>query len=316
MNIGIINGDKSTFPNLALMKISAYHKGRGDNVELANIFGKYDKCYCSRVFSFSTENNDLIDYFLPDCGGTGFSLTKKLPDEIEQCKKLDYSLYPNCNFSIQLFSRGCVNKCSFCVVPKKEGSIYPIEPMELNPRGEYIEVYDNNFFQNPEYLNAIRYLTKVGQPVKMNGIDIRTITEENCHYLNQLKIKDSIYFAWDFIQDEKKVIDGILKIKQKIKLYKLKCYVLCGFNSTINEDLYRIYKLIELGIEPYAMAYLGKENKFRANFLMKDLQRWCNNKYLIKSCKFENYKPRVGNFTWGEFIKEYGNTPTNKLNIN
>lgn len=98
MNIGIINGDKSTFPNLALMKISAYHKGRGDNVELANIFGKYDKYYCSRVFSFSTENNDLIDLFSPDCVGTGFNLTKKLPDEIEKCKKLDYSLYPNCNF--------------------------------------------------------------------------------------------------------------------------------------------------------------------------------------------------------------------------
>ena len=292
MNIGLINGDKSTFPNLALMKISAYHKEKGDNVELANIFGKYDKCYASRVFSFSTENNDLIDLFQPECGGTGFNVEKKLDPEIDAIKEPDYSIYPNSNFSIQYYSRGCIRNCPFCLVREKEGIIQPCEPMALNPKGEYIEVLDNNFFANKEWKFAVEDLMKTKQPISLNGVDVRIITDEQAFTLSKLKLKKKIHIAWDDVNTN--VLDGIETLIKHVKPYKIMCYILVGFNSTIEEDLYRINKINEYGITPFVMPYRDIENNKEPSLYAKDIARWCNMQAVRKSCKFEDYEPRRG----------------------
>jgi hypothetical protein len=132
MNIGLVDIDShGGFPNLALMKIAAFHKAQGDSVEHANpLFGHYDRVYMSKIFTFTP---DYLYSF--DCevvkGGTGYNMFTSLPDEIETMQP-DYTIYPNCDFSIQFFSRGCIRQCPFCIVRKKEGYIHSVEPMQLN----------------------------------------------------------------------------------------------------------------------------------------------------------------------------------------
>lgn len=150
MNIGLIDVDGHNFPNYALMKISAYHKSIGDTVEWADpMFGEYDLVYKSKIFTFTPDNMDVYECKVLK-GGTGYDIKSKLPDYIESHTMLDYTIYPQFNFSIQFLSRGCIRRCPFCLVREKEGYIYPVEPLNLNSKGEWIEVLDNNFFANPE----------------------------------------------------------------------------------------------------------------------------------------------------------------------
>ncbi len=155
MKIGLIDVDGHNFPNLALMKISAHHKGRGDSVEWVNHFERYDRVYMSKVFTFSPDITTVIDAPEIIRGGTGYGITSRLPDEIESVTAPDYSIYPQYPFSIQFFSRGCFRNCQFCLVRQKEGHIHPVAPLELNPGGRHIEVLDNNFFANPAWHEAV-----------------------------------------------------------------------------------------------------------------------------------------------------------------
>lgn len=156
MNIGLLDVDSHNFPNFALMRISAYYKTKGNNVEWATPFEHYDKVIASKVFTFTPDFNYLtLQTDIIEKGGTGYDIQKKLPPEVENSLLMDYSIYPRYNFSIQFFSRGCIRKCPFCLVREKEGYIYPVDPVELNPKGEWIEVLDNNFFANPEWRSAV-----------------------------------------------------------------------------------------------------------------------------------------------------------------
>lgn len=198
MNIGLVDVDGHNFPNFALMKISAFHKKQGDSVTWADpMFGEeYDKVYMSKIFTFSPDYPYEFDCEVVK-GGTGYDVKSQLPVEIESSLAMDYSIYPDCNYSLQFFSRGCIRKCPFCLVRDKEGYIHPVEPVELNPNGEWIEVLDNNFFANPEWKSAVDYLIRIGQPVKLHGVDIRIMNEEQAYWLNKLKRKGYIHIAWD-----------------------------------------------------------------------------------------------------------------------
>lgn len=185
MKIGLFDID-SKLPNLALMKIAAYHKQMGDTVEITTpLFANHDRYYASKIFKFSEMPN------LPkgtEIGGTGYQVESKLPIVIENCQP-DYSLYPNCDFSWQRFSTGCIRDCEFCVVRKKEGNIKAVVPMNLNPKGEYLYLLDNNFFASPNWKESILYLMKIGQRVQFEGVDVRILTDEKAVWLNKIKLK-------------------------------------------------------------------------------------------------------------------------------
>jgi len=291
----------SKIANLALMKISKYHKDQGDQVKwFMPLDADYDTCYISKIFDFSP-----MPEFEPAnavWGGTGYSVTSQLPDDMDACQP-DYDVYPDINYSIQLFSRGCPRKCKFCVVPKKEGNIHSVEPMDLNPRGEMIMILDNNFFANEYYRYNICYLKHVSQPIDfIQGIDIRIMNEEQCHYLWVLKstcgimgpsksiwnkgkdklVPKRIRFAWDNYKD--KLEKKIEMLIQYIHPHDLMCYVLIGFDSTEEEDLYRVEKLREYGVSPYIMPFNTKDP------YQKRFSRWVNHKAIFKSVAWKDYK--------------------------
>jgi len=284
MKIGLLDIDYNGFPNLALMKISSYYKFvvKAERVEWYNFTERYDRIFVSKIFNFSPDEFHYLPSDQIIKGGTGYDINIKLPNEIEEQTWLDYTIYPTCRFSIQLFSRGCIRNCSFCVVPKKEGKIKPIQCFSMNPYGKHIEVLDNNFFANPLWKEAILELIKVNQPVNFHGIDARILTEENAFYLNKLKHTKQIHIAWD---DPK--YDMVKKLKEIIKWikpYKLMCYVLIGFNSTQEQDFQRVGELRKLKIDPFVMPF-DKSDNYQNRFA-----RWVNHKAIFKSVNFENYK--------------------------
>lgn len=180
MRVSLIDVDGyKGYPNFALMKISSYHKQRGDQVEWVNKSNKYDIVYASKIFTFTPDYDyeglstlELIK------GGTGYDISTTLQDPIEQVKTLDYSLYPECDYSLVFLSRGCIRRCKFCIVSKKEGYIHSVEPVELNPKGKWVDVLDNNFFASPDWREHIEYLKTLKQPINFRGVDLRIMTDE------------------------------------------------------------------------------------------------------------------------------------------
>ncbi len=293
MNIGIVDVDGHNFPNFALMKISAWHKLQGDNVEIAlPMFGNYDRVYQSKIFTFTPDSADFDGKCEVVRGGTGYDIHSRLPECIEQSTAMDYSLYPQHPFSIQFFSRGCIRRCPFCLVHDKEGKIHPVEPVQLNPNGEWIEVLDNNFFANPDWKSAIDYLIKVGQKVNLHGVDIRIMNEEQAYWLNKLRLRRNIHIAWDLPALD--LTDKLREVTRYIKPYKIMCYVLVGFNSTIEQDMYRIETLRSFGIKPYVMPYRDFENKRTPSQYEKDLAQYVNKLQIFKTCSFAEFMPRKG----------------------
>jgi len=238
----------------------------------------YDKVYAFSLFDFTPKTYVRKDMIT---GGTGFNIESRLPPEIEAAD-LDYSIFPDCDYSIIWFSRGCFRNCPFCVVREKEGYIHPVTPKNLNPNGKYIKVMDNNFFGNPEWRTAVDTLLEWNQPVDMQGFDIRIFDDEQGEALNKLKHYKAFKFAWDNPRDN--LDDKIEKLLEYIKPSKLMCYVLIGYWSTPEEDLYRVMHLWdEYKIHAFSMPY----DKF--NNYQKDFSRWCNNKIIFKTRSWEEY---------------------------
>lgn len=298
--IGLIDVDGHNFPNLALMRLSAWHKAKGDAVEWADSMfgGKYDRIYKSKIFTFTPDDTTPWDCEVVK-GGTGYDVRSRLPIEVESSTAMDYSLYPQYGFSIQFFSRGCIRHCPFCLVHDKEGGIHPVEPLQLNPRGKHIEVLDNNFFANPEWRSAVDYLLATRQKVNLHGVDIRIMDEEQAYWLNKLPLQKPIHIAWDLPQID--LTDKLREVLRYIKPSKIYCYVLIGFNSTPEQDLYRLERLKELKILPFVQPYRDFKNEREPSQYEKDLARWANRAWLFKSMDFKDYSPRKG-FTCKEYF--------------
>lgn len=282
MRVGLIDIEPKVF-NTAYMQISAHHKRIGDTVEWWSPLtdSQFDKVYCSSLFDF-TDKSEVPDRAI--CGGTGFDVKSDLaipPGDY------DYSIYPKCDRSIVWFSRGCVRNCPWCVVMQKEGHIRAVRPKNLNPRGKYIVVQDNNFFENEEWQKAIWRLQMWGQPVDFQGIDVRVITDFQCEMLAALKHHKQIKVAWDNPADGEEVIDGIVRLGKYVKMWRIMCYVLIGFLSSEAEDLLRVETLRELGVDPFVMAY------DKLDLYQKAFARWVNHKAIFKSVEWKDYKGRV-----------------------
>lgn len=292
--IGLIDVDGHNFPNLALMRLASWHRGQGDHVEWAMpLFGEYDRIYASKIFTFTPDFNP-IEYHADEIirGGTGYDIKSRLPEEVEKHTGLAYDLYPQYHYSVQFYSRGCIRHCPFCLVHDKEGAINPVRPMQWNPKGQWIEVLDNNFFANPQWREAISDLKAQRKPVKFHGVDIRIMDEEQAQALNSLRLKNGVHIAWDLPEiDLTKQLERITKI---IHPSKIVCYVLVGFNSTREQDLYRLRTLKRLGILPFVQPYRDYENHHQPTQYEKDIARWANRMWLFNTQDFLDYEPRKG----------------------
>lgn len=300
MKIGILDIDGHNFPNFALMKISNYWKSVGADVEWATPFEHYDIIYRSKIFTFTPDDMQYYDADKFVRGGTGYDIRSVLPWQIEE-SQLDYSIYPQYNFSIMFFSRGCIRKCPFCLVYDKEGHIHPVKPQNLNPNGKHIEVLDNNFFANPKWREAVEFLNSTGQPVNLHGVDVRIMNEQQAQAVNTMRLKSNIHIAWDNPNIDLR--PQLEKVLEWIPANKLTCYVLVGFNSTIEQDLYRLHILKDLGILPFVMPYRDFDNKRKPSAYERDLARWANRAWLFKTINFGDFSPRK-NFYCSQYLKK------------
>ena len=295
MRIGLIDVDGHNFPNLALMKISAWHKAQGDDVEWWFGFHQYDRVYMSKVFD-NTYTQDVFDPVNTKeiiRGGTGYGLDNKLPDEIEHMYP-DYSLYPQYTEqkAFGFLTRGCPNNCPFCIVCAKEGR----KSCKVADLDQWWSGQKNIVLQDPNLLACREHMDLLGQLadskawVDMNqGLDARMLTEENIDALNKVKIK-RIHFAWDLMERSEAILKGLNMYLEhgKIKdMSRREVYVLTNFNTNMEENLHRIYTLRGMKYDPYVMVY----DKPNAPKEIRRLQRWCNNKRIFKKCpRFEDYK--------------------------
>ena len=297
MKIGLIDVDGHNFPNLALMKISAWHKARGDSVEWWWGWGQYDRVYISKVFD-ETYSKDILDPLNAKeiiRGGTGYGLDNKLPEEIERMYP-DYSLYPQYtkDTAYGFLTRGCPNNCPFCIVCAKEGrkSCKVANLSDWWNGQKNIVLCDPNLLACRDHMDLLGQLADSKAWVDMNqGADARMLTEKNIEALNRVKFK-RIHFAWDLMDRSEQIIKGLnLYLEHgKIQDPRRRCvYVLTNFNTTMEENLYRVYTLQNMGYEPYVMVY----DKPHAPREVRLLQRWCNNKRVFKTtARFEDFDPR------------------------
>ena len=300
MKIGLIDVDGHNYPNLALMKISAYHKSIGDTVEWWWGFGRYDRVYMSKVFD-DTYTADMPEPLNADeiiKGGTGYGLDNRLPDEIEHMLP-DYTLYPELtrDTAYGFLTRGCPNACPFCIVSGKEGrtsrKVADLSEWWIGQKN--IVLMDPNILACRDHMDLLNQLADSGAWVDINqGLDARLLTRENIDVLKRIKLKEA-HFAWDLMKNSKRIIDGLNLWKRYGKKNRHgewgTVYILTNFNTSMAENLFRIYKLRDMGFAPYVMVY----DKPHAPQEVRHLQRWCNNNTIFKSCpRFEDYDAKRG----------------------
>ena len=293
MDIGLIDVDGHNWPNLALMKLSAYHKRCGDAVEMWNGLKHYDRVYMSRVF------DDTYTRDMPYCisadeiirGGTGYDIKSRLPDEVEHVYP-DYELYGVRGEAYGYLTRGCPRACAFCIVSEKEGrASKKVADLSEFWRGQrVIKLLDPNLLASCDADVLLQQLAESGAYVDFTqGLDARLLTPDNIKALNHVKIK-MLHFAWDFMNETDAVLRG-LELYAKIGTVKderkRRVYVLTNFDTAHSDDLYRVETLRKMGYDPYVMIY----NKPSAPRETRRLQRYVNNKIIWRSCEnFEKYK--------------------------
>ncbi len=288
MDIGLIDVDSHNFPNLALMKISAYHKGKGDNVEWWNGLKHYDRVYQSKVFT-DTYSNDNEYCIMADeviKGGTGYDLKNELPYEVEH-QYPDYELYGIKDKAYGFLTRGCPRGCPFCIVKEKEGDVHTVADLGEWWRGQReIILMDSNITASKDCERLFNDLIESGSLINFEGgVDIRMLTEKGADQINRMKTS-MIHFAWD--NYEFNTYEKLKKYRPMLKKdgRHIRVYVLTNFNTTHDQDLERVYKLKELDYDPFVMIY----NKPKAPRQTKQLQRWCNNKFIYRAVeRFEDY---------------------------
>ena len=308
MRIGLIDVDGHNFPNIPLMKISAWHKQQGDTVEWYEpmFSGHMDRVYMAKVFSFTPDYEYYVDADEVIKGGSGYCISLvngkevfdkskdiDLPYEIEHIYP-DYSIYGIEDTAYGFLSRGCPRGCDFCHVKAKEGTAARkvADLTEFWNGQKNIVLCDPNILACMEWKDLLQQLIDSKAWVDINqGLDIRLMTEEKAELIKQIKIKE-LHFAWDRYEDKDIVVPKFKMFKEKtnIDIRKLIVFVLCGDKEkrVLDTDLERIYTLREMGYWAYVMLY-DKEHIPKGHELRK-LQRWVNNRFIFAKCNtFEEY---------------------------
>ena len=303
MRIGLIDVDSHNYPNLPLMKLSAWHKACGDAVEWYDPFSRYNRVYLSKVFA------DTPDYIYPINadevvrGGTGYAIhgaggedydkgsDAPLPEDVEHVYP-DYSIYGIADTAYGFLTRGCPRGCPFCIVGKKEGlcSRKVSDLSEFWKGQSNIVLNDPNILACPDWEDLLRQLAESKATVDFNqGLDVRMLTEAKCRALDAVRIKE-IHFAWDVYEDRDRVLPKLRMFaevcKKRPHSHNSIVYVLVNHTSTFEQDLERIYTLRDMGFWAYVMIY----NKAHCDRKYVRLQRWVNNRFIFSRCKrFEDY---------------------------
>ena len=315
MTVALYDVDGHNFPSIPLMKLSAWHKAQGDDVEM--LFASrssYDRIYVSKVFSDEYSQMSISPILLESVakeviyGGTGFAITvengvevyhpdldRPLPYEVEHCYP-DYSLYPELtkDTAYGFLTRGCPNNCSFCLVSKHEGrcSCKVADLSEWWNGQRKIVLMDSNVLACKSRMGLLEQLADTGAEIEFNGgLDARFIDEEVCQVLKRIKTK-MVHFAFDFMKNEAKIRKGLETYKRIVNTDErhTAVYILTNYDTTFDQDLYRVRFVQELGFQPDVRVY----RKNTAPKITKWLQRWSNNRFIYRSCDFMDYSPIKG----------------------
>lgn len=307
-------------PNLALMRLATYFRGRGADVHLVrtgmrrmNLFGERPRVFGSSIFSFSSGARRLLDaeWGPIQWGGTGVNVASSLaeidPAANWDAMEPDYSLYPWFPFSIGFSQRGCRLRCGFCVVPKKEGApratgtIASIWRREPHPKK--IVLLDNDFFGTPTWRERVREIRDGGFRVSFSqGINIRLVDDEAAEALATIQYRDNefrervLYTAWDNLGDEEVFRRAVARLERAgVPAKHLRVYMLVGYrpSETFADIMHRFNALRELGCEPYPMVF---DNARRPPGLppdrtLKHFQRWALRLARSGAIRFEDYDP-------------------------
>lgn len=297
MNVALLAVD-SNYPNLALMKISAYHKSQGDTVEWYNPFDTYDRLYMAKVFSFTPDYAYVIANVRGEVvrGGTGYDIRSSLPGDMDWLQP-DYSLYPTVDSrtSYGFLTRGCPNRCRWCVVPQKEGGIRPymdVDDITLHGARPYAVLMDNNVLACDYGLSQLEKISERRYHVDFNqGLDARLVTEDIARLLAKVKWINRIRFGCDTpaqIAECERAISLIRQAGYKGE-FLLYCILIDLAESYHRLNYWRKYKYVL----PHAQPYRDLNNHHqRIPQWQKDMARWADRKELYRSCDFKDFSPR------------------------
>ena len=299
MKIGLIAVD-SNYPNLALMKISSYHKAKNDNVEWYTPFEQYDIVYMSKIFAFSPDYKQYITNAKRIVkGGTGYDIHSKLPEEMEFFTP-DYSIYPSIDrkTAYGFLTRGCPNKCKWCVVPRKEGGIKPymdVDDVAVDGRTNLI-LMDNNILACNYGLQQIQKIVDKGYRVDFNqALDARLVTDDVAKLLSKVRWLNQIRFGCDtpkqIVECERamKMIDGY---RDKPASYLMYTMIDNDFEESFNRlNHWKSFKNVRLVAQPFRDV---DDPKQVIPQWQKDMQRWAMRRSVYSACEFKDYSPRKG----------------------
>ena len=301
MNIGLVDVDgHNGFPNLALMKLSAFHKAKGDSVTWASMFGHYDIVYKSKVFTFSEDEDFSYDADEVQKGGTGYKdYSIVLPDEIEHTCP-DYSLY-GIDYAVGFTTRGCIRHCPFCLVHDKEGMIHAHADIRefLDGRRKAV-LLDNNIVASKHGIRQLEWCRDNGIAVDCNqGMDARILCKSDnlCNLVADIPPFGTrgIRIACDQgdeIEPYHTVIQKILERNPKKRII-----VYCILTDDYEDSLRRVLEWRKYGhaVAVYAPPYRNFDDPHqRIPRWQWDLSRWASNHIIYYCCSWEDYQGSRG----------------------
>lgn len=288
MKIGLIDVDGHHFPNLALMKLSAWHKRQGDTVEWWSGFAHYDRVYLSKVFTFTPDHDTVIDADEIIRGGTGYKDYGSLPPEVETTFP-DYSIYPQYTKAIGFLTRGCIRDCPWCVVPRKEGSIRPAADWDdiLRPDSREIVFMDNNVLACDHGLDQIEQMGYEKVWVDFNqGLDARLITPKVAKLLADLHWIRFVRLSCDTSAMLPVVEQAVSYLREAgVAPSRLWAYVLV---QDVEDAHRRVLALEKMGVLPFAQPYRDFDGGEPPQE-QKVFARWVNIRSVHNSCTWEDY---------------------------